>query len=190
MLRRITSLTLVLLAVVSAPALVHAQVDKHPFTFDDWVALRVAVPVAMAPDGKTILYRVDSGVAKGRTRHEWRIINADGTAAHAFALPDDFTASGFTRDGALYGAYEVNKVTQLAIVPITSGVPAATPSRVIVLPRGIHSVQISPMAPLCRARLPGEPNRSTECGRWSSRRAPASTSSTSTAPTVPGGAPR
>ena len=142
--RRVTSLALVLLAVASAPALVPAQGDKHPFTFDDWVALRVAMPTAIAPDGKTILYRVDSGVAKGRTRHEWKTINADGTGAHALDFPDDFTASGFTRDGSLYGTYEVNKVTQLAVVPLASGVPTRTPSRVIVLPRGIHSAQISP----------------------------------------------
>jgi len=142
--RRITSWTLALFTVASVSALVQAQGDKHLFTFDDWVALRAATPVAIAPDGKTILYRVDSGVAKGRTRHEWKTVNADGTGAHALELPDDFTASGFTRDGSLYGGYDVNKVTQLAVVPITSGVAASTPSRVIVLPRGIHSVQISP----------------------------------------------
>ena len=142
--RRITSWTLALFTVASVSALVQAQGDKHLFTFDDWVALRAATPVAIAPDGKTILYRVDSGVAKGRTRHEWKTVNADGTGAHALQLPDDFTASGFTRDGSLYGGYDVNKVTQLAVVPITSGVAASTPSRVIVLPRGIHSVQISP----------------------------------------------
>src|SRR4249920_3027634 len=116
--RRVTCVALVLLAVASA--LVHAEGDKHLFTFDDWVALRAATPTAIAPDGKTILYRVDSGVAKGRTRHEWRTINADGTGTHALELPDDFTASGFTRDGSLYGAYEVNKVTQLGVVPIAS----------------------------------------------------------------------
>jgi len=142
--RRITSWTLALFTVASVSALVRAQGDKHLFTFDDWVALRAATPVAIAPDGKIILYRVDSGVAKGRTRHEWKTVNADGTGAHALELPDDFTASGFTRDGSLYGGYDVNKVTQLAVVPITSGVAASTPSRVIVLPRGIHSVQISP----------------------------------------------
>jgi len=142
--RRITSWTLALFTVASVSALVQAQGDKHLFTFDDWVALRAATPVAIAPDGKIILYRVDSGVAKGRTRHEWKTVNADGTGAHALELPDDFTASGFTRDGSLYGGYDVNKVTQLAVVPITSGVAASTPSRVIVLPRGIHSVQISP----------------------------------------------
>ena len=146
--RQVTSLMFVLLTVASAPMLVDAQGDKHPFTFDDWVALRVAAPVAIAPDGKTILYRVDSGVAKGRTRHEWQIMNADGTGARALALPDDFTASGYTRDGSLYGAYEVNKVTQLAIVPISSGVPVSMPSRVIVL------VAANPQHPLTSVRMP------------------------------------
>ncbi len=155
--RRVTCWALVLLAVASA--LVHAEGDKHLFTFDDWVALRAATPTAIAPDGKTILYRVDSGVAKGRTRHEWRTINADGTGTHALELPDDFTASGFTRDGSLYGAYEVNKVTQLGVVPIASGVAARTPSRVIVLPRGLHSVQISPDgARFAMLASPGDPN--------------------------------
>ena len=161
--RRVTSWAFVLLTVASVFAsafvLVQAQGDKHLFTFDDWVALRAARPVAIAPDGKTILYRVDSGVAKGRTRHEWKIINADGTGAHALELSDDFTATGFTRDGSLYGAYEVNKVTQLAVVPITSGVAATTPSRLIVLPRGIHSVQISPDgARFAVLASTGEPN--------------------------------
>ena len=61
--RQLTSMTLVLLAV-SAPPFVQAQGDKHAFTFDDWVALRTTVPIAVGADGKTILYRVDSGVAK------------------------------------------------------------------------------------------------------------------------------
>jgi len=157
--RRVMLLALALLAVAFAAAFAHAQGDKHLFTFDDWVALRAAVPIAVSPDGKTILYRVDFGVAKGRTRHEWRIINADGTGAHTLEVPDDFTATGFTRDGSLYGAYEVNKVTQLAVVPIASGVAARTPSRVILLPRGIHSVQISPDgARFAVFASPGEPN--------------------------------
>jgi hypothetical protein len=119
---------LVLLASAGAALSARAQ-DKHVFTFDDWVALRAAVPKAVTPDGKTILYRVDSGVAKGRTRHEWKIINADGAGAYAIEPPDDFTASGFTGDGSLYGTHEVNKVTQLAVVPIASGVAARTPCR-------------------------------------------------------------
>ena len=50
--RQRTSMTLVLLAVASAPPFAQAQGDKHPFTFDDWVALRAAMPTAIAPDGK------------------------------------------------------------------------------------------------------------------------------------------
>jgi dipeptidyl aminopeptidase/acylaminoacyl peptidase len=156
--RQLTSMTLVLF-VVSAPPFVQAQGDKHAFTFDDWVALRTTVPIAVGADGKTILYRVDSGVAKGRTRHEWKIINADGTASRALELPDDFTPSGFTRDGGLYGPYQINRVTQLAVVPLTSDVGARTPSRVILLPRGIHSVQISPDgARFAVLASPGEPD--------------------------------
>jgi dipeptidyl aminopeptidase/acylaminoacyl peptidase len=142
--RQLMSMAFVLLTVLSMPRVAQAQGDKHAFTFDDWVALRPTVPTAVAPDGKTILYRVDSGVAKGRTHREWKIINSDGTSPRALDLPDGFIPSGFTRDGSVYGTYQVNKVTQLAVVSIAPDVGARTPSRVILLPRGIHSVQISP----------------------------------------------
>ena len=33
----------------------------HPYTIDDFATLRSANPVAIAPDGRTVLYRVDSG---------------------------------------------------------------------------------------------------------------------------------
>jgi dipeptidyl aminopeptidase/acylaminoacyl peptidase len=121
-----------------------AAAQKHPFTFDDYQALRSAAPAAVAPDGKTILYRVDFGAAKGPTRHDWRSANADGSGSRSIDLPEHFTPSGFTRDGSLYGSYQVNKIAQLAIVPLVSGVVASTPSRIILLPRGIHSAQISP----------------------------------------------
>jgi dipeptidyl aminopeptidase/acylaminoacyl peptidase len=155
MFRQLTSMAFVVLALLAAPRSARAQGDKHVFSFDDWVALRTAVPTAVAPDGKSILYRVDSGVAKGRTRHEWKTINVDGAASRTLELPDDFTPSGFTRDGSLYGTYQINKVTQLAVV--SAG--ARTPTRVIMLPRGIHSVQISPDgARFAVLASPGEPN--------------------------------
>src|ERR1043165_7932422 len=113
-----TTLFAAFVSVSAATVLAQTAAAKHAFTFDDWVALHSAAPKAIAPDGKTILYRVDSGVTKGKTRHEWKIVNADGSGAHTLDLPDGFTASGFTRDGALYGTYEVNKVTQLAVVPM------------------------------------------------------------------------
>jgi dipeptidyl aminopeptidase/acylaminoacyl peptidase len=116
----------------------------HPYTIDDFATLRSANPVAIAPDGRTVLYRVDSGGAKGPTRHEWRLSAVDGSSNRVVDLPEDFTPSGYTRDGGLYGSYQVNKVAQLAIVPITNGVAAATPTRILPLPRGMHSAMISP----------------------------------------------
>ena len=116
----------------------------HPYSIDDFASLRSATPVAVAPDGRTVLYRVDSGGAKGPTRHEWRISSIDGSSNRLLELPEDFTPSGFTRDGALYGSYQVNKIPQLAVVPIPNGAVAATPARIVPLPRGMHSAMISP----------------------------------------------
>jgi dipeptidyl aminopeptidase/acylaminoacyl peptidase len=116
----------------------------HPFTFDDAAALRSATPIAIAPSGKEILARIDFGGAKGPTRHEWRLVDANGTHARGLELPEHFTPFGFMPDGGLYGAYLVNNVRQLATVPIANGVVASTPGRVILLPRGIHSAVIAP----------------------------------------------
>lgn len=116
----------------------------HPFSVEDYAALRSATPVAVAPDGRTLLYRVDFGAAKGPTRHEWKLTSADGSGAHTLELPEHFTPSGFTRDGGLYGGFQVNKIDQLATVAISSGVVAATPARIVPLPRGMHSALISP----------------------------------------------
>jgi dipeptidyl aminopeptidase/acylaminoacyl peptidase len=132
---------------------------RHPFAFDDWAALRDAVPVAVSPDGKTILSRVDSGVAKGKTHHEWKVVGSDGMGARTLELPEHFTPSGFTRDGSLYGSYDVNKVGQLAIVPMNAGVAASTPARIIPLPRGMHSAHLSPDgARFAILATPGEPD--------------------------------
>ena len=53
--------------------------EKHPFNGDDWTALRSAQPIAVSPDGHTVLYRVGHGVLKGPTKEEWRLIATDGT---------------------------------------------------------------------------------------------------------------
>ena len=55
-------------------------------------------------------------------------------------LPEKFTPSGFTRDGALFGEYRIDDQTQLAIVPITSGKPTV----IFTLPRGSRAPAISP----------------------------------------------
>jgi len=147
------------LALGTATALAQTPAPKHPVTFDDWVALRTAAPAAIAPDGRTILYRVDTGVMKGKTRHEWKLVPSDGSASRALDLPEHFTPTGFTRDGALYGEYEVNSVPQLAVVPMTAGVAAAAPARIIPLPRGMHSAHISPDgARFAILATPGEPD--------------------------------
>jgi dipeptidyl aminopeptidase/acylaminoacyl peptidase len=121
-----------------------ADDEKHPFTFDDYAALRSASPLAVAPDGKTMLCRIDFGAARGATRHEWKLVGADGGTPRAIEMPEHFTPFGFTRDGGLYGSYEINSVQQLATVPIVAGVVSRTPSRIVPLPRGIRSALISP----------------------------------------------
>jgi dipeptidyl aminopeptidase/acylaminoacyl peptidase len=115
--------------------------EKHPFGMEDMAALRSARPVAVAPDGETILYRVDFGGAKGPTNHEWDLIAADGSNAHKLTLPDHFAPSGFTKDGAsLYGTLEVERRNQLAIVPLATGQATI----IIALPSGMRSAAISP----------------------------------------------
>jgi dipeptidyl aminopeptidase/acylaminoacyl peptidase len=147
-----------LFALSDAPSGQSTDHAKHPFTFDDVVALRSATPIAIAPDGTGILTRIDFGAPKGPTRHEWRIIDADGRSGRGIELPENFTPFGFTADGGLYGGYIVNKVQQLATLPFAAGVVASTPDRVIVLPRGIQSATISPdgsrFAILASAREP------------------------------------
>ena len=132
------------LLLSASGAFAQGAAPLHPYTIEDFSSLRSANPVAVAPNGSTVLYRVDSGGAKGPTRHEWKLSSIDGSSTRVIELPEEFTPSGFTRDGALYGSYQVNKVPQLAIVPIPTGTIAATPARILPLPRGMHSAMISP----------------------------------------------
>ena len=114
--------------------------DKHPFGIDDYSALHSARAVAVSPDGKTILYNVSTDGTKGATKHEWRLIGVNGENPHKLVLPEKFEPRGFTRDGALYGTYEVDKLGQLAIVPLA----AARPTIIMTLPNGAHGATISP----------------------------------------------
>jgi len=116
---------------------------KHPFGPEDWANLHSAQPVAVAPDGKTILCRVDFGAAKGPTQHEWKLIEADGSNLRTLTLPKEFTPFGFTHDAAhLYGAFEQNKYRQLAIIAI--GTPEAKPQVLTSIASGISRALISP----------------------------------------------
>lgn len=114
--------------------------DKHPFGIDDYSALHSARAVAVSPDGKTILYNVSTDGTKGATKHEWRLIDWNGENSHKLELPEKFEPRGFTPDGALYGTYEVDKLGQLAIVPLA----AAKPTIIMALPNGARGATISP----------------------------------------------
>src|SRR3954467_10390710 len=80
----------------------------HPYSIDDFASLRSAAPIAVSPDGRTVLYRVDVGGAKGPPRHEWQLSSIDGNTIRAIHLPEGFAPSGFARDAALYRGYQVN----------------------------------------------------------------------------------
>jgi len=124
------------LAVVSIEA-----AEKHPFGTEDIAALRSARPVAVSPNGETILYIVAFGGSKGRTNREWHLIAADGSNERKLTLPEKFSPLGFMKDGAsLYGTLEVENKSQLAIVPLE----ADNPMVIISLRTGIGSATISP----------------------------------------------
>jgi dipeptidyl aminopeptidase/acylaminoacyl peptidase len=115
--------------------------EKHPFGVEDMTALRSARPVAVSPDGETILYEVSFGGAKGRSNREWHMISADGSNERKLTLPEHFAPLGFMKDGAsLYGMLEVEKKGQLAVVPLD----ADKPTIIIALKNGIGFATISP----------------------------------------------
>jgi dipeptidyl aminopeptidase/acylaminoacyl peptidase len=120
------------------------QPAKHPFTANDWAALRSATAAAVSVDG-TILYHVTFGGEKGPTHNEWWTIAADGSQAAKLEISDDFSPMGFMADGGkLYGAWKVNKQRQLAIFPLQDHKASTVPSTVVLLPRGIESAEASP----------------------------------------------
>jgi len=131
-----------LFAVIALCAAVVGQskpAQKHPFGLDDYSALRRAQARAISPDGKSVLYQVSYGDIKGPEKHEWWLIDISGDHPRKLALPETFSAAGFTKEGALYGGYEVDKLKQLAIIQVGEG----KPTRIIALPSGIQSATIS-----------------------------------------------
>ena len=156
--RKLAFASISLIAIAS-----FGQSARHAFTFDDAASLHSAAAVAVSPDGKTVLYQVRFGGHKGPTNTEWNLISATGGESRHLNLPEKFKPSGFTREGtALYGLAEMNKVSQLATIPLappnTPAAAAATPVPLTGLPRGIHSAVISPdgarYAVLADPRLP------------------------------------
>jgi dipeptidyl aminopeptidase/acylaminoacyl peptidase len=141
-----------LVAAVFAAILANplAAQDKHPFGFDDWAALHSASPVAVAPGGRTILYRVTFGGQKGTTNTEWRLIAADGSNSMKLTLPKDFHPAGFTTDHShIYGTFAAEKnPPQLAILTIQIADGAAqssgAPKLLTNIPGGVRDATISP----------------------------------------------
>jgi len=120
-----------------------AAAGLHPFTVEDWAKLHYANAVAVAPDAKTILYRVDHGAEKGPEQQEWHLILADGSGDRTLKVPEHFTPEGFTKDGAaLYGQFEVSKQPQLALLSLAS--PDAKPQVLTSIPSGVTHAMLSP----------------------------------------------
>lgn len=131
------------LLTFALPCLAAAAATKHLFRVEDWPELRQARAVAVAPDAKTILYRVDHGADKGPDQHEWRLISSHGSDDRALKLPEHFTPEGFTKDGAtLYGLFEESKRSQLALVSLAS--PDAKPQILTSIPSGVAHAALSP----------------------------------------------
>jgi dipeptidyl aminopeptidase/acylaminoacyl peptidase len=129
-----------LVPAIVATSLASHGADRHPFGINDYSALHGASPIAVSPDGKTILYEVSTDGMKGPTKRESRLIEVTGNNSRRLDLPEQLQPKGFTRDGSLWGTYNVDKLTQLAIVPLA----AAKPTLIIALPNGIDSATISP----------------------------------------------
>ena len=56
----------VLCSLATAPIV---AADKRPFSSQDFTSLRSAAPIAISPDGKSILFEVRSFEDKGPTKH-------------------------------------------------------------------------------------------------------------------------
>jgi Tol biopolymer transport system component len=130
-----------LLTIASLVASGLFAADKHSFGLDDYAALRTAQALSVSPDGKTILYQVSYFGPKGPQKHEWFLVAPSGENPRKLDLPEHFEPSGFTKDGsALFGPYEVDKLAQLAIVPLAQG----KATQIISVPNGIRNAVVSP----------------------------------------------
>ena len=81
------------------------QSARHAFTVDDAATLHSAAAVAVSPDSKNVLYRVQFGGAKGPDNTEWHLIAAAGGESRHLTIPEKFEPLGFTRDGSLFTAH-------------------------------------------------------------------------------------
>ena len=141
-LRRLVRLAVVLQAVLVFAASGSATAaDTHPFGIDDLAALRSARPVAVSPDGKSVLFVVAYQGDKGPTKREWHMVGASGGNDRKLTLPEPFTPAGFMPDGqSLFGIYRVDKKPQFGVVPLGG----SQPTRTISLPNGVGAAEMSP----------------------------------------------
>ena len=102
-----TTTLIALVPAIAASSLASHAADKHPFGIDDYSALHSAGPVGISPDGKTILYDVTTDGLKGPTKHEYRLVDVNGSNPRKLDLPEKFRPTGFTKDGSLWGTYEL-----------------------------------------------------------------------------------
>ena len=136
---RILSHALCMAALILAT--MGAAPQRHAYGIDDWQNLRASSPVAVAPDGRTVLYSVSFGRAKGVTETEWFTIQTDGSARTKVTLPKDFHPIGFaTSARELYGTQTEDKLDQLALW--TLGAKSAHP--LTHVPGGVSTASISP----------------------------------------------
>ena len=120
--------------------LLATAVSPHPYGVADWTAARSASPVAVAPDGRTILYRETDAQTKGKDKHVWWLTNAGGGATRRVTFPKLFTPLGFTTPTQFYGTYTVKDADQLAL--LTAG--AKKPRTLTAFGRGITAALPSP----------------------------------------------
>lgn len=113
---------------------------------EDWAALRSAHAVSVAPDGKTILYKVNHGAEQGPTQNEWWLLNQGRPGGRTkLEMPKDFSPSGFLLTGeCLYGTWQVNGTGQFAVFDLHDLSSHSVPRIVVLLPRGVKSVSPSP----------------------------------------------
>jgi hypothetical protein len=79
--------------------------------------------------------------AKGTRKHDWYTVSASGENPQKLSLPEHFEPVGFTKDGAaLYGTYEVDKLRQLAVVPLAEG----KATQIISVPNGVQKAIPNP----------------------------------------------
>lgn len=121
------------------------QAARHPFGPADWASLKQGRPSAVSPDGRTLIYQVRMGMAKGGPRNEFWAMQSDGSDNHQLDLSPDFFPIGFMPDSkSLYGFWTVNDLDQIGILPLEGLTAKTTPSRIISAPFDVQDAKISP----------------------------------------------